>query len=667
MSYLTFSDVFKCLYNGADHKINTCNKDVKCSQSEFFNAMFFAYTDGNDSAFDNSYVGKFSRNERALPAELFKFYAGDLGVLSDDIEAYILPWLIDYYNTAEELYKLIKADEYFSEDIKSDIISTFPFEKKSDVLSFITNAVYNTMSRPKEPATLPVPKKADSFIVEYDLDTAYAPPPLCKYFCGRDDELKELRKLFEKNNRIFITGLAGIGKSEFAKAYAKRYRDKYKHILFFTYNGSLHDMITQIPLDDNDDKNAFGVRHKLLRKLGNDTLIIIDGFNVRESELSSYAEYEVIKKYKCDMLFTSRSHFENESTFELSEMPIEALHRLVCNIFPEAEEYSSVVDEIIDIVHRHTYAVEITARLMNTGLLEPDEILEKLKTCSINPELSDKVKTVKDDKTQNQTYYSHIHFLFSLFELNEDMRYILSCTSFIPNEGIKVRPFAKLCGLADLNTVHELDESGMLKLSENGIISVQPMVKDIIITDLEPSIQSCTDFMKNTFDVCTAHGIAVPVKSLADMLTEICRHIRYDDIEYYLLFIEEAVGYLEASKMIGHIEALCNIYTDTVNSLSDNSKYLAKMYYIQCLNTGIVHGDHSKAILIAKKALELADSLEFKANMHHNLGFMYYNCKRYKECRAELEKAIGIYQELGISNNDTLQTLALLHDVSSKI
>ena len=667
MSYLTFSDVFKCLYNGADHKINTCNKDVKCSQSEFFNALFFAYTDGNDSAFDNSYVGKFSRNERALPAELFKFYVGDIGVLSDDIEAYIQPWLIDYYNTAEELYKLIIADDYFSEDMKADICGTYPFEKKSDVLSFITMAVYHTMSRPKETETLPVPKKADYFVVEYDLDTAYAPPPLCKYFCGRDDEFKELRKFFDENNRIFITGLAGIGKSEFAKAYAKRYRDRYKHILFFTYNGSLHDMITQIPLDDNDDKNAFGTRHKLLRKLGNDTLIIIDGFNVRESVLSSSAEYEVIKKYKCDMLFTSRSHFENDCTFELSEMPIETLHGLVCDIFPEAEEYSSVVDEIIDIVHSHTYAVEITARLMNTGLLEPDEILEKLKTCSINPDLTDKVKTVKDDKTQNQTYYSHIHFLFSLFELNEAMKYILSCSAFIPNEGIKARPFAKLCGLADLNTVHELDESGLLKLSENGIISMQPMVKDIVLTDYSPSIESCTDFMKNTFDVCTAHGIAVPVKSLADMLTEICRHIRYDDIEYYLLFIEEAVGYLEASKMIGHIETLCNIYTDTVNSLPDNNKYLGKMYYIQCLNISIAHGDHSKAIPIAKKALELADSLEFKANMHHNLGFMYYNCKRYKECRAELEKAIGIYQELGISNNDTLQTLALLHDVSSRI
>ncbi len=669
MSYITFADVFKRLYNDADHKINPYSKEVKCSQSEFFNALFFAYTDGNDSAFDNSYVGKFSRNERALPAELFKFYAGNLGVLSDDIEAYILPWLIDYYNTAEELYKLIKADDYFTDDVKSDICSTFPFEKKSDVTAFITKAVYNTMSRPKEPLTLPVPKKADSFIVEYDLDTAYAPPPLCRYFCGRDDELKELRKLFDEHNRIFITGLAGIGKSEFAKAYAKRYRDRYKHILFFTYNGSLRDMITQIPLDDNDDKNDFGTRHKLLRKLGNDTLIIIDSFNVRESELSSSAEYDVIKKYKCDMIFTSRSRFENECTFELSEMPAKTLHGLVCDIFPEADDYSDIVDEIIDIVHRHTYAVEITARLMNTGLLEPAELLEKLKTCSINPELADKVKTVKDDKTQNQTYYSHIHFLFSLFELNEDMKYILSCSSFIPNEGIKARPFAKLCGLSDLNTVKDLDESGLMKLSENGIISIQPIVKDIVITDLEPSFDNCSSFMKNTFDVCTAHGIAVPIKSLADMLIEICGHIRYDDIDNYLLFIEEAVGYLEASKMLGHVDVLCNFYTEAVTVLPDNNKYLAKLYYIQCLNVGIAHGDYSKAIPLAKKALELADNigLEFKANMHHNLGFMYYNSKRYKECRAELEKALAIHNELGISNNDTLQTLALLHEVNSRI
>ena len=669
MAYLTFADVFKCLYNGADHKINPCNKDVKCSQSEFFNALFFAYTDGNDQAFDNSYVGKFSRNERALPAELFKFYAGDTGVLSDDIEEYILPWLIDYYNTAEELYKLISSDEYFSDDIRADICSSFPFEKKSDVLAFITKAVYSTMSRPKEPETLPVPKRADHFITEYDLDTAYALPPICRYFCGRSDEIKEIRNLFDKHNRIFITGLAGIGKSEVAKAYARCYRDRYKHILFFTYKGSLRDMIMQIPLDDNEDKNPFGTRNKLLRRLDSDTLIIIDCFNVKESDISASAEYEVIKKYKCDMLFTSRSRFDNECTYEIGEMSHEILHGLAGRVFPEAEDYSGIVDEIIELVHRHTYAVEITASLMKVGLLEPEEILEKLRLNSIDPEITDKVKTVKDDKTQEQTYYSHIHFLFSLFELNDDMKYILSCSAFAPNAGIKARPFAKLCGLTDMNTVHDLDGSGLLKLSESNILSIQPMVKDIVLTDLSPSIESCRDFLKNVFDVCTAHGIAVPVKSLADMLIEICRHIDNSDTDYYLLFMEEAFGYLEASKMLGHMETLSNIYCDAVNALPEKeNKYLAKMYYIQSANIGLAQGNYSKAIPLAKKALDLADDigLEFKANMHHNLGYLYYCNKRNKECRAELEKAVRIYQELGISTNDTLQTLALLHHVSSR-
>lgn len=669
MSYLTFSDVFKCLYDGADHKINPCNKDIKCSQSEFFNAMFFAYTSGNDQSFDNSYVGKFSRNERALPTELFKFYAGDMGVLYDDITDYTIPWLIEYYDTAQALYKLVNNDEYFSDETKSDICQTFPFDKKSDVIQFITKTVYYTMSRPKEPATLPVPKKTDSFIIEYDLDTEYAPPPLCRYFCGRDDELADFSKLLDSNKRVFITGLAGIGKSEFAKAYAKRYRDKYKHILFFTYNGSLRDMIEQIPIDD-DNKNLFGTRNKLLRRLGKDTLIIIDGLNIRESELSSTPEYLVIKKYKCNMIFTSRSKFDNECTYELNEISADILHSFVCKIYPEAEKYSAVIDEIIDIVHRHTYAVEITARLMNTGLLEPDEILEKLKVCSINPELSDKVKTIKDDIMQNQTYYSHIHFLFGLFELSEDTRYILSCASFTPNKGFNIRPFAKLCGLLDLNTIHELDEMGLVKLSENGIICIQSMVKDIVFTDLSPSIESCKDFVKNTYTVCSAHGIAVQSRSFADMLLEICKNIKSDDISHYFLFLEEVFCYLEQCRMMNEMQIVFEIYRNTVNTLAEkDERYLAKMYWLQCGCVGIAKGNSAKAVPIAEKALALADSVgfEFKANMHHNLGYLYYQCRRYKECKAELEKAVRIHRELGISNNDTLQISNLLANVNAKL
>lgn len=47
-------------------------------------------------------------------------------------------------------------------------------------------------------------------------------PKPCKHFCGRDTELENLHELVNNHNKVFIHGVAGIGKSEFAKAYAEK-------------------------------------------------------------------------------------------------------------------------------------------------------------------------------------------------------------------------------------------------------------------------------------------------------------------------------------------------------------------------------------------------------------------------------------------------------------
>ncbi|MCC8097457.1 MAG: hypothetical protein LIO44_02630, partial [Eubacterium sp.] len=40
------------------------------------------------------------------------------------------------------------------------------------------------------------------------------------YFCGREKELQEVHSMLESESKIFIKGIAGIGKSEFVKVYA---------------------------------------------------------------------------------------------------------------------------------------------------------------------------------------------------------------------------------------------------------------------------------------------------------------------------------------------------------------------------------------------------------------------------------------------------------------
>lgn len=55
---------------------------------------------------------------------------------------------------------------------------------------------------------------------------------------------------------IFITGTAGIGKSELAKAYAKKNDKKYTNIIYLFYDGNLKKCIAHMEFsDDNADMN----------------------------------------------------------------------------------------------------------------------------------------------------------------------------------------------------------------------------------------------------------------------------------------------------------------------------------------------------------------------------------------------------------------------------
>ncbi|GFH92058.1 hypothetical protein IMSAGC002_03323 [Lachnospiraceae bacterium] len=64
-------------------------------------------------------------------------------------------------------------------------------------------------------------------------------PSITEEFIGRKNELKECGKLLQERTTLFISGVAGIGKSEFAKYYADKNRKKYTNIIYLYYAGDL--------------------------------------------------------------------------------------------------------------------------------------------------------------------------------------------------------------------------------------------------------------------------------------------------------------------------------------------------------------------------------------------------------------------------------------------
>lgn len=75
-------------------------------------------------------------------------------------------------------------------------------------------------------------------------------PSVNMEFTGRKEELKQCAKLLQDNNVVFINGVAGIGKSEFAKCYARKNHKKYTNIIYMYYYGSLRQNIIQMDFAD---------------------------------------------------------------------------------------------------------------------------------------------------------------------------------------------------------------------------------------------------------------------------------------------------------------------------------------------------------------------------------------------------------------------------------
>ena len=100
------------------------------------------------------------------------------------------------------------------------------------------------------------------------------------------------------------------------------------------------------------------------------------------------------------------------------------------------------MEQIIDTVHSHTLAVELAARLLETGILEPMDLLEKLKEEKTSLDADDKIGITKDGQSRKATYYDHIHTLFSLYQLAGDEQDIMRSMAFVPTTGISSRVFA---------------------------------------------------------------------------------------------------------------------------------------------------------------------------------------------------------------------------------
>ena len=93
-------------------------------------------------------------------------------------------------------------------------------------------------------------------------------------------------------------------------------------------------------LPDETDETRFKWHNRFLRSLREDTLLIVDNFNVTASQDQFL---DVMLKYRCRILFTTRSRYENHISLEVGELNPDTLMELVGKFFPAAEDNRCVL------------------------------------------------------------------------------------------------------------------------------------------------------------------------------------------------------------------------------------------------------------------------------------------------------------------------------------
>ena len=619
------------------------------SQVALLDLLYAGYVEDTGHVFDNGQVNKWLKGKERFSPKVSTYYMEQKHRydLCAAIEGKLLPMMDDPAMAAQELYELLIQDGGVSEQKKAELSEGSDFENLEEIAVFLTQLLCFAMTRKLEKHM--ANRAAGLSPVTRERILGGKIPLLCKWFQGREREIEHLHELLMAEDKVFLHGIPGIGKSEMAKAYVKRYRNEYTNVLYLAYGGALRHAIAELEFSDDlstdDEDRRFQKHDRYLRTLKEDTLLIIDNFNTMPEEEPFF---DAVLDYRCRILFTTRNRFEDRASLELRELDAESLFQVVEHLYGAAEQNRTVVSDIIQILHCHTFAVELAARLLEKGILKPTALRRKLRLERAAMDAADLIRTLKDGKSSRATYHDHIRTLFALFRLSPKKKDILRNMTLTPETGVDAKTFARWLKLPDLNGINELIELGLIRPEREQKILLHPMICEAALDELPPSIRKCHVLIESIHWICRLHGMEEPhYRQMFRIVEGIMEEAEKDDAPAYLLFLEDVFLYMEKyhyetgmRRILEEMESL--LEKDSFGTASDRALVLDYR--------AAMKKSKPRAIELEIEAIRLLGEVDQKtahlaANLHSNLGGLYHQVGRIDLAKLHMEQGWFLLRE----------------------
>lgn len=615
---------------------------------EYFYLLFdyaFSQDEIKISVTDESNISRILKGERNVPKDIVSVYqnAGHKKYLKEGVSKF-LEEIFDVTEVKQQIYDLLMGDVTLSKSMRNELGID-----RDDNLRFLTNCIFAGLTR-NNVKRKQAGKQFD--FSDYLLDYHY--PRGNKAFFGRDRELYAIHQILSVEPCVFLHGIGGIGKSELAIHYGKKFEKEYGNILFLCYTESLYRTICELGFIDDEadmsEKELFEMHIRFIKQLDADTLVIVDNFN------KLLEDDEVLQDFLSmpfQLLVTTRSKIDEAVCYPIKEIEsLDALEELFYTYAPAGKTSENIVQNIIEEVYRYILTVEIAAKTVSAADLTPIELLKALRTDRLNISSLNKVRVQKDAAIKKATPKEHLTRLFQLQNLPDEHMVVLQHMRLIPAWGIPKRLFHKWIEAADFNLVNDLISYGWLQENEETCrISMHSFLNEVLGMFHNPSFHKCQRFIENLGQEYVAGPEnEIFYRDLLGLTKSIFQTIQIDDTFLEFQLLEKILAYVEKYMYYNTMEYMLELFKSTIPMGAEHKKETAtyQFYYgVKILGNGELE-TATKCFLEGIFLLEPVDKsdAELAINLYHKLAACYMlgnNTERYQNCMKKVIELRELY------------------------
>lgn len=329
------------------------------------------------------------------------------------------------------------------------------------------------------------------------------------HFTGREAELSAIHEhLNGAENKVFLVGMGGIGKSEIVRMYLKRHAREYDVVLWLTFEGSLRRTLlsdaafpiqglNRADFPEDSDGDYFERKLRILKEIADRrVLLAVDNFDVPDDpdlEAFTGGEYAVI--------FTTRCHQDSGRLPEIGIGPVTEHDQLLAMFRGEYvrsldEKGLAQVDGILAQLDGHPLSIRLVASTMQSRRIPPEKMNALLKEGA--------EAMSRQNAKAADLIFGHLRQVFQLSTLSEEEQFLLKNLSLVPLRGIPVETLFDWCGLEDFDLIDDLiRRSWVIHDPVNDTVHLHPLVCDLMGEELEKDPMCCEKLVNSLAKACT--------------------------------------------------------------------------------------------------------------------------------------------------------------------